>query len=204
MQNCTGSDAEGSKGGLFLCWLDNLNTLVLHISKNVIACNVAFPNGYECRVGFVYGSPVLENRKQVWEEIQTPMNTHPEDWVMIGDFNQIDNKHQKLGGNNKMLEVKDFNNWKLRNSLMDIPFKGVNYTWTNNRQGEDLILERIDRGFCTSNWKENFPNSMIINLPILLSDHSPILLQAHHYPCKRMRPYKLEGWCLKMEEIKHF
>lgn len=200
-QNSTGSDVEGSKGGLFLCWPDKLKTLILHISKNVIVCNIVFPNGYECRVGFVYGSPVLESRNLVWTEIQTLMSTNPADWVLIGDFNQVDNKHQKIRGNKKLLGAKAFIHWKLHNDLLDIPFKGVNFTWTNNRQGSDLILERIDRGICSTKWKDEFPNATITNLPIILSDHSPILLQTHHIHTKRARSYKLESWCLQKEDI---
>lgn len=202
-KNFTGSDAEGSKGGLFLCWSDKLKVLVLHNSKNVIACSVIFPNGYECRVGFVYGSPVLDSRSIVWAEIQNLMNTQLADCVLIGDFNQVDSKHQKLGGNSKLLRAQDFINWKLNNNLFDIPYKGVSFTWTNNRQGNDLILERLDRGFCNLNWKDEFPDATITNLPIFLSDHSPILLQTHPIHTKKARPYKLESWCLQMEEIKN-
>lgn len=202
-KNSTGSDAEGSKGGLFLCWSDKLKILILHTSKNVIVCSVVFPNGYECRVGFVYGSPVLDSRCVVWTKIQNLMNTKLADWVLIGDFNQVDSKHQKLGGNKKLLGAQDFINWKLKNNLLDIPFKGVNFTWTNNRQGSDLIMERLDRGFCNSNWKDEFPDATITNLPVILSDHSPILLQTHPIHTKKARPYKLESWCLQIEEIKN-
>lgn len=59
----------------------------------------------------------------------------------------MDNNSQKLGGSMKMMGAEEFVKWKIDNHLLEIPHQGVNFTWTNNRQGQDLILERLDRGF---------------------------------------------------------
>lgn len=69
-KHSTGKDSEGSSGGLFLCWADSLKVSVILETKNVISCKIVFPNGCECYVAFVYGSPVLANRNSVWKELE--------------------------------------------------------------------------------------------------------------------------------------
>lgn len=76
----------------------------------------------------------------------------------------------------KFQGAKKFIEWRIQNKLFDIPFHGVNFTWTINREGNDVIYERIDKAFCNDLWKSNHPEAFVTNLPILLSDHSPIIL----------------------------
>lgn len=73
----------------------------------------------------------------------------------------------------------------MEHKLLDLPFHGVNFTWTNNKDGLDTIMERIDRAICNPNWKNDFPDASITNLPILLSNHSRIILQTHPSSTKK-------------------
>lgn len=66
--------------------------------------------------------------------------------------------------------------WKLHNNLLDIPFQGVNFTWSNNISNTEAILERIDKAFYNVEWKDKFTEAEVWNLLILLSDHSPVIL----------------------------
>lgn len=94
----------------------------------------------------------------------------------------MENKEHKLGGYSSIKGAGIFLDWKLHNKLLDIPFHGVNYTWTNNGINKETIYERIDKAFSNEEWKNQFPEALIWNLPILLSDHSPIILQIHEHP----------------------
>lgn len=122
-------------------------------------------------------------------------------WLLIGDFNQIENPSHKLGGRREIKGAKIFTQWRLQNNLIELTSKGVSFTWTNNREGENLIMERLDRAFCNSQWKGDHLNALLTNLPIFLSDHSPLILQSKPPTIRRKRPYKLESWCLQMTEI---
>lgn len=87
----------------------------------------------------------------------------------------MEHRNKKLGGSNKIQGGGEFIDWKIWNKLLDIPFHGVNYTWTNNREGKEVIYERLDKAFCNDEWKLNHYEAHVTNIPILLSDHNPII-----------------------------
>lgn len=51
-------------------------------------------------------------------------------------------------------------------------------TWSNNREGDDLVKEKIDRVFCSLEWLMSYPSAEVYALPPVGSDHCPLLLQA--------------------------
>lgn len=123
--------------------------------------------------------------------------------MLIGDFNQVESNNKKLGGSLTLKGAAKFLEWKLDNKLLDVPYQGVNYTWTNNRSNDEAIYERIDKAFCNSDWRDSYPDAEVWNLPILLSDHSPIVLQLQEFnKGKKNRPYRLDAWCLHYPEVR--
>lgn len=155
-------------------------------------------------IAFIYGSPSIPERQHVWNTLTFIVEEHRGQWILIDDFNQVENKEQKLLGSELIRGAKGFLCWKLHNKILDIPFHGVNYTWTNNITNHEAIYERIDKAFCNEAWKCKFPDAALWNLPILLSDHSPLILQLHPTQTqKKARPYRLEAWCLEHEDVKN-
>lgn len=149
----------------------------------------------------MYGCPYHSSRSAVWEYLNQFLK-HPFDRVLlIGDFNQLENNQQKFGGKNYIQGATKFTEWRTANSLSELPFHGVNFTWSNNRLGKKAIYERLDRSYATSDWRIMFPNAITWNLPILLSDHSPIILDFNPKNSKRHTPYKMEAWCLSKPAI---
>ncbi|KAL2931025.1 Acylcarnitine hydrolase [Bienertia sinuspersici] len=122
--------------------------------------------------------------------------------LLIGDLNQLESDKQKQGGSQKIPQGRWFKNWTIRHNLSEIPFKGAPFTWINNREGKDLIFERLDRAYGNHGWKDLYPNASGCNFPIFLSDHGLIALDTHPSNAKRKRPYRLEAWCYNKEKIK--
>jgi hypothetical protein len=60
--------------------------------------------------------------------------------------------------------------------LGDMGFHGSKYTWSNKRDSDEFINERLDRAVATSRWCEKFPNAVVEVLPVSNSDHKPLLL----------------------------
>lgn len=47
---------------------------------------------------------------------------------------------------------------------------------TNRRQGLANIQERLDRSLSSASWLQAFPDTTVANLPLVSSDHCPVLL----------------------------
>lgn len=174
---CVGVDAESTSGGLFLCWAKSEVVSVLVFSKNVIVCSVSDPQASNYNVAFVYGSPYAKERHNVWNHISECIDSSHGPWLLMGDFNQVENHSEKLRGSKIIQGVRSFQEWKTSNNLLDIPFRGVRFTWTNNREGQEVIYERIDKAFCNDSWMSRFRDVFVNNLLVLLSDYSPIILE---------------------------
>ncbi|XP_023881791.1 uncharacterized protein LOC111994165 [Quercus suber] len=75
---------------------------------------------------------------------------------MAGDFNEPLIEEDKYGGRgvhvNRSLAFKDYLD---SCNMVDMGFFDLRYTWTNKRDLNNLILERIDRFFMNSDWSIN-------------------------------------------------
>ncbi|XP_021864500.2 uncharacterized protein [Spinacia oleracea] len=149
---------------------------------------------------FVYGEPRVEEREHVWSLLSFLLDHNP-NCILIGDFNQLETLEDKLGGSPMIRGTNSFIDWRIRNNVYEIPFSGPRYTWTNKCLGESLILERLDWGYVTSLWFDEFPEGRIRNEPITVSDHAAICYESSPSILTRRRPYQIENWCLKLTEI---
>lgn len=53
----------------------------------------------------------------------------------------------------------------------------------------------------SNDWFLEFPDSRIINQPIIVSDHAAIIFNNTPPTFKKSRPYQIENWCLKFSEV---
>uniref|UniRef100_A0A0A9CA11 Endonuclease/exonuclease/phosphatase domain-containing protein n=1 Tax=Arundo donax TaxID=35708 RepID=A0A0A9CA11_ARUDO len=51
---------------------------------------------------------------------------------------------------------------------------GRKYTWSNERRSPTLV--RLDRVFCSSDWEDIFPDSLLQSAASVVSDHCPLVL----------------------------
>ena len=58
--------------------------------------------------------------------------------------------------------------------LVEIPFSGRNFTWSNMQA--DPLLVKLDWVFTSSNWTLTFPATFVQPLPSPISDHTPYVL----------------------------
>ncbi|XP_074298300.1 uncharacterized protein LOC141629152 [Silene latifolia] len=207
LPNFCGIDSDGHSGGLLLRWDDSVVLSSFTISSRFILCNLCLNvnNGctkHDMYVMFIYGEPCIDLRLSLWNNISA-LISGLSPFLIIGDFNQVEMHSDKLGGSHIIRGQQDFTNWRFDNSLLDVPFFGPLFTWMNNRSDDQLIMERLDRAYANSEWLHLFPAASIMHLPILVSDHAPIILKFFHPSRTCKRPYRLDNWCLGSPEIAH-
>lgn len=67
----------------------------------------------------------------------------------------------------------------------------------NNRDGDDIVKERLDRVLCNLDWRLTFLDAEVFALPAVGSDHSPLLLNTKAKPGRRHRPFLFEAFWLQ-------
>lgn len=127
---------------------------------------------------------------------------HYTKFFIIGDINQLDQYSEKIGGTAIICGWMDIVACKFDLHLQDTPFAGPRFTWSNNRENEDLIMERLDHSYASQEWMNEYPQTHIRNLPIIHSDHGPILLYSSSTTQSAWRPYQIENWCLHHDEVR--
>ncbi|XP_057451015.1 uncharacterized protein LOC130742925 [Lotus japonicus] len=169
-------DAEGFAGGIWILWRGHeVQVQILQAQKQFV--HAQFTCGYfhtPFLVTFVYGSPQMATRNLLWSSLENIGVTIRYPWMVIGDFNAYLGADEKYGGaaaNGS--SMKKFRVCMDRCSLSDMGFKGPPFTW--EWRG---VKERLDRGICNLDWLEAFPESSIIHLPQLKSDHKPLLFKG--------------------------
>ncbi|XP_021757463.1 uncharacterized protein LOC110722503 [Chenopodium quinoa] len=192
---CSGVDVVGLSGGMFVFWFTPLGLVPVYSSQNVFLCKLE--QGDEIKhIMFVYGSPHVSFRLEVWNLITNILETIP-NVVLIGDFNQVEYLSDKLGDSSSIPGQMDFISWRIGMDLVDVPFSGPKFTWTNNRTDLDPIFERLDRAYASSAWLLDYPDTRVLHQPILFLDHAAIILSDMVESRYLKRPYRVENWFVR-------
>jgi len=80
--------------------------------------------------------------------------------------------------------------------FFDLGYKGPAYTWTNKCFDDCPTYECLDRFLGNADWCANFPNIVVYHLPMLRSDHDPILAVLNSSRCKIFKPFRFKIWWL--------
>ena len=103
---------------------------------------------------------------------------HEMPWVMAGDFNEPLMEDDKFGGRGvSVSRALQFKECLDACSMIDIGFSGPRFTWTNRREVQALIQERIDRFFVNSQWCLMYPEARVAHLTRCHSDHALVLME---------------------------
>ncbi|KAK9937095.1 hypothetical protein M0R45_013911 [Rubus argutus] len=100
------------------------------------------------------------------------------DWFVFGDFNEILFVDEKNGRRVTPLgQILRFRAVIEECGLTSVPFEGYPFTWSNGRVGEDLVEERIDRGFANFELMNKYSHIFCSHLIPKCSDHRPLVFQ---------------------------
>ncbi|GMI67469.1 hypothetical protein HRI_000416200 [Hibiscus trionum] len=186
-------EAQGFSGGIWLLWNSDVKVQALAISNQFIHVKLQ-GSMFLSPVFFtvVYASPHIQYRRFLWDRLESinPGNDHP--WLLGGDFNAILHLDDRRGGQaHRHCVSKDFQRFVFTNALQEIDFKGPRFTWA---RGD--LYERLDRCLANLAWLDSFPNSLVMHLDRIGSDHRPLLLCTEQIvPVLDDRPFRfLSAW----------
>lgn len=146
-QHCFYVNPVGLSGGLALWWNSNISLSVDHASNNVVHTTcVSLLNSKKWATSFIYGSPTVDLKEEVWDYIRDIAFINSGPWFCIGDFNDIAEAKEKFGGTiPSTARISAFNDFLNDCRLLDLGFKGQRFTWWNKRVGPEAVMERLDK-----------------------------------------------------------
>uniref|UniRef100_A0A2N9G9R7 Reverse transcriptase domain-containing protein n=1 Tax=Fagus sylvatica TaxID=28930 RepID=A0A2N9G9R7_FAGSY len=128
-----------------------------------------------------------------WDHLNKIAAAFLSPWLCCGDFNCIVSQAEKKGGRSFVESSKgELRNFLDNCNLIDLGFKGNSFTWTNKRMGRDNIKERLDRAVANVEWKRLFPKATIKHLPMLSSNHAPLVINSHEDIPNGPKPFRFE------------
>ncbi|KAG4109570.1 hypothetical protein ERO13_1Z049349v2 [Gossypium hirsutum] len=179
MEGCLAVDSAGKSGGLALLWRDGLDVSVQNYSNFHVDSLVRLENEDVLRFTGFYGQTASRSRQQAWDILRRVHHKVNEGWIVGGDFNAILNLSEKEGGRSKpKVLMEEFCNILEELKLTDIkPCNGW-FTWTNNREGDRLVKERLDRFVASDVILDKFPFLAFYVVRQSRSDHEAILIDT--------------------------
>ncbi|CAL9031736.1 unnamed protein product [Prunus brigantina] len=101
----------------------------------------------------IYARPCSVKKAKLWEYLNFVASCHQMPWLLAGDFNDILQAEDKVGGVS-LCRVTGMKKWFDANNMIDLGFSGPRFTWTNRR-----VFERIDRAICNEKWRSLFADA---------------------------------------------
>ena len=110
----------------------------------------------------VYAAPSVSRRSGLWNCLQSVIQGIERPLIIGGDFNTIVRIDERTGGNGQL------------SALIDMGFRGKQFTWRRGRSKQTYIAERLDRVLCCPQARLKWHEAMVTHLPFLSSDHTPL------------------------------
>ncbi|OAP12460.1 hypothetical protein AXX17_AT1G39630 [Arabidopsis thaliana] len=112
--------------------------------------------------------------------------------ILVGDFNQIaatSDHYSVLQTSIPMRGLEEFQNCLRDSDLVDIPSRGVHYTWSNH-QDDNPIIRKLDRAIANGDWFSSFPSAIAVFELSGVSDHSPCIIILKNLPKRSKKCFR--------------
>lgn len=139
-------------------WKNTVNIDFKFVDKNLVGFCVQFGKD-SFFVSCVYGHHVKSDRPKLWEWLTRIGAFRKDPWCMFGDFNEIRNNDEKIGGPRRSdSSFQDFNDMLEIGEMSELPSARNSFTWGGQR-GTLSIQSKLDRCFGNKRWFQLYPAS---------------------------------------------
>ncbi|RYR04149.1 hypothetical protein Ahy_B06g083735 isoform B [Arachis hypogaea] len=190
-------ELRGLSGGLCLLWKANANINVYEWCDNYIKASININNGLRWQGIFVYGNPIFQKRRKLWQKLTVSNKNKEEPQAYLGYFNDILSQEEKVGIHPQpRIYLETFRMFVNENSLMDVDLKGNKFSWFSNPRNNFITRKKLDR-----KWMQIFQNAILKASPAVSSDHCALILETQ--PLIRTRKdFRFETFWVEHEECK--
>ena len=180
------------KGRIWLAWRPNAyQTHLVHKTDQLIHCKVTqLSTKKNFYLSMIYGMNQESQRVHLWKDLQDIAHQMDEAWCLMGDFNTLRFKDDRIGGNEVQEgELRELANLLETCEIHELKSTGAYFSWTNR-----TIWSRIDHVFLNDLWYDVFDYTHSSYLANSLSDHTPIILQFPSSPKARPNFQYCDMW----------
>ncbi|XP_039060370.1 uncharacterized protein LOC120204346 [Hibiscus syriacus] len=190
---CTNYDLA-TNGRIWVLWRKGIDFTIIQISDQCITIKGS-SLGSPVFISAIYGSNDGSARMRLWQtirEVDHIVNQSP--WTLGVDFNIFlhseESSDHELLGNYVTPDMKDFQDLSQDIDIMDHPYFGPTFTWSNKQQ-EFFLARKLDRVMINSTWASYFPHSFVEFLSPSIFDHCMATMWlSKDSPINRPKPFK--------------
>ncbi|XP_028800180.1 uncharacterized protein LOC114755464 [Neltuma alba] len=203
--------SNGCSGGLVMAWRsDRVRISVLSSNKHFIHARCDFEGFPSFLLTAVYVIPHSNLRQALWNDLKVLSTDISEPWVVYGDFNDIADASERVGGRiASQNRIKWFNDRIIDCCLNDLNFKGPKFTWKGRKMaGCARMFERLDRALGNAQFMDSFNNYLVkVCSQTAFSDHNPLslFLDAASMAFRGIKPFRFEAMWIEhgnfLEEV---
>lgn len=158
---------DGSKFDMLNSWIGQF-TISIHFKNKI--------DHFEWIYTVVYGPVLSSKRTAFFNELSLIHSYGIDAWLLIGDFNLIRTRSEKIGPSFNIALSNRFNSILARMQLLEISLSDRKFTWSKSVHSPSQAL--LDRAFCSVDWEAHYPSYHLSSLPRFMSDHTPLILQT--------------------------
>ena len=163
-----------SNGRIWVAWKPSSYTLtILEKTDQLIHCEATqLSTCKHFHITFIYGHNLELQRQSLWDALHHISRSTQGAWCILGDFNTILPKDDRLGGNEVSdHDIQEMSNFMGTCEVQEMSSFGAHFTWTNK-----TIWSKINRVLINSWWHEDFDFTLAKTLPQGLPDHTSPLI----------------------------
>lgn len=140
----------------------------------------------------MYGEPASDGKSVVWDRLTSLGVGRSEPWSIIGDFNEILNNDEKLGGPRRSeSSFKPFAEMLSSCQMEELSSKGNRFIWAGKRW-KKYIPCCLDRCFGNRAWRASFPNSNQTFVEKRGSEHRPVWVNLRANPAVQRGQFRFD------------
>ncbi|CAM9001917.1 unnamed protein product [Rhodiola kirilowii] len=126
---------------IWVLWNDNIQVQEISACSQQISLNIFLTHEeFHVMCSFVYGHIDVNERRKLWGSLSEMADICDKPWIICGDFNAILSWSEKQGGRAKSgRSIRDFSDFMSYVGVTNVGFKGNEFTWCNNQEGNGQI-----------------------------------------------------------------